>query len=153
MLSQVRGQIYCKGGVIVTQGDSLVPTSARATLDTTTLDTRNADRDKDLRDNYFKVDQYPTMTFASTKITPGKGQEFSMTGNLTVNTVTKPVTFDAEVAGSVIDARGQKHVAYSAHTVVDRRELGMDKMTPIPTGGLVVGTDVDITLQLEAIAQ
>lgn len=153
MLSQVRGQIYCKGGTIVTPADSLVPTSAKATLDATTLDTRNERRDNDLRNNYFNLTKYPTLTFESTQIVPAGGQKFTMTGNLTVNGVTKPVKFDAEANGSVADSRGIKHSAYSAHTVIDRRDFGMDKMSPIPTGGLVVGTDVDITLQLEAIAQ
>lgn len=152
MLSAVRGTILCSEGTIAIQGDSAFPAAVKVTLNLKTLDTKNEKRDKSLLNDYFEAEKYPTMTFESSKIVPGSGQKFQMTGKLTLHGVTKEVTLQAEALGSIVDARGRKHVGYSAETHIDRRDFGMTLAEPIP-GGILAGYDVDITVAAEAIEQ
>lgn len=147
LISTVQGSVPVKS-VTVTLGKDHVPTSVAALLDLTKIDTHNDRRDNDLRSRRFlAVEQYPEMTFKSTKITTLGNGRFSMDGVLTIRGVTKPVTLDGNVAGSVNDDKGRTHVGYAATATIDRTEWNVGSTIP----PAIVGNDIQITIEAEAI--
>jgi len=145
-LTAVGGTIGVKSAKIGIDASDVL-TSAQATLDLTTIDTKFAQRDDDLKsDRWFDVARYPTMTFKSSKIT-GDKSAMTVAGDLTYHGVTKPVTLMASFEDSVKDGRGRTHVGYTATTTIDRTQWGVGTSYP----PAVVGDDVTVTIQLEAI--
>jgi polyisoprenoid-binding protein YceI len=145
-LTTVSGTIAVKSATIaIGPADTL--TSAKADLDLSTIDTKEADRDADLRsDHWFDVAHYPTMAFASTRIT-GDKNAMTIAGTLTFHGATHPVTLLAKYAGAVTDGRGRTHVGYTATGTIDRTVWGLGPGYP----PAIVGNDIAITIELEAI--
>ena len=134
--------------VTVSLGKDNIPTSVEAELDLTKIDTHNERRDNDLRSQRFlDAEQYPEMTFKSTKMTSEKNGHFTMDGTLTIRGVTKPVSVAGEVVGTVKDDKGHTHVGYAATTTIDRTQWNVG--TTIPAA--VVGNSIQITIEAEAI--
>ncbi len=149
-ITKVRGSILVTQGTVVVPQGSYVPTAVSATLNAQSLDSRNADRDSDLRGpSWLDVTKYPTITFKSTQITPGDKDTFKVLGDLTIHGVTKPVTLDAHFDGTV--AGRHQHASYSASTTIDRRDFGLTWAEKTPGGTFVVGNEVDISITLDAI--
>ncbi len=148
-LSRVHGQIPLVSGT-ATIGANNLPTAVNATFDVAALGTQNDNRDADLRDHYFEVAKYPTMTFVERGV-QGTAAAFKMTGDLTIHGVTKSVTLTAKVDGSSI-VKGKKHVAFSGTTTVDRRDFGMT-FGPLLDGALIAGDEVTINFETDAIEQ
>jgi polyisoprenoid-binding protein YceI len=147
LISTVQGDIPVKS-VKVTLGPDNVPTSVEATLDATKIDTHNDMRDGDLRgDRFLNVQQFPEITFKSTKIVPQSGGNFVMNGDLTIHGVTKPVSVNGNVVGSVKDNKGKTHVGYAASLTLDRTQWGVGANVP----PAIVSTDINITIEAEAI--
>jgi len=135
-----------------TTGSGDLPTTLSATLDARAIDSKSADRDSDLRgSDWLDVAKYPTITFKSTSVAPGANGTFKLTGDLTLHGVTKPVTLDGKVEGSLVDSHGRRHIGYSATTTIDRREFGLLWGQATPAGVLVAGNDVTINLNAEGI--
>lgn len=151
-ISRVHGQIPLTSGTL-TLGPNDVPSAISATLSAKDIDTKSADRDHDLRgSDWLEVDKYPTMTFVSKQI-GGTPQAFTVTGDLTLHGVTKPVTLTAQTIGKMTDARGHTHIGYSATTTIDRRNWGLNWGETAPGGSLVAGFDVTVNLNIEAVAR
>jgi polyisoprenoid-binding protein YceI len=146
-LSKVHGQIPLISGT-ADIGPNGMPNAINATFDLAKIATDNDRRDGDLRDNYFEVAKYPVMTFVETAA-KGKPDAFTMTGNLTIHGVTKPVTIQWKLDGTAV-LRGKRHFAYSGTTSVDRRDFGMT-FGPLLDGALIAGYDVTINLETDAI--
>jgi len=150
----VRGTIPIKNAVIRTAANTTMPASVNAVLDASGIDTKNGDRDDDLRSpNFFDAKRYPELTFKSTKVTRGENDNFTVVGDLTLHGVTKPVTLDAHFEGQGTDGRGRQRVGYTATGHFDRRDFGMNYGQSTPGGALVVGNDVSIDLAIEAVAK
>ncbi len=151
-ISHVRGQIpLASGSIAIGPGD--LPTAVDAVLDVKSIETQDADRDKDLRGaDWFEVDKYPTMTFVAKKIA-GTSAAFTIDGDLTFHGVTKPVTLSAKEVGKIVDGRGRTHVGYSATGVIDRRNWGLNWGRTTPGGDLVVANDVTLDLNVEAVSK
>jgi polyisoprenoid-binding protein YceI len=147
-ISKVRGTIPLVAGTL-TPGSNELPSAVSATFDVSKLDTHDAQRDASLRSaDWFDVAKYPTMTFVSTKIT-GTPQEFHVLGNLTMHGVTKPVTLDAKLEGTLVDNKGIRHLAYAASTTFDRRAWGLT-WGNVSGGQLIAGYDVTVDLEVDA---
>ncbi len=152
-LSSVKGTIPVKGGTIVLAAGRDIPTSVNATLDVSTIDTKNDDRNKDLRSaDWFNVETYPTGTFASTQISGTDAAKFMIAGNLTLHGISKPVTLQGQLEGKGTGGRGEKRVAYSATATIDRRDFGLSNTATNATGALVVGYTADISIEVEGVA-
>ncbi len=150
-VTKVSGQIPIQSAAVSTGANDL-PTKVEASLDLRGVDTREPDRDRDLRsDDFFDVAKYPTMTFVSRKV-EGTPAAFTIGGDLTFHGVTKPVTLAAKLEGKVTDSRGRTHLGYSASTTIDRRDWGLNwgKMSG---GALIVGNEVTINLTVEAVSK
>jgi len=151
VVSNVKGTIPIQQATITTAPGSTLPVSMSATLDASKLTTGNDNRDADLRGkDFFDVANTPTITFASTMVT-GTSEAFTIVGNLTIRGITKSVSLTAKGLGTTTDGRGRVHAGYEALTTLDRRDFGMTGLSQ-NGGALVAGTDVAITLEIEAVA-
>jgi len=151
-ISRVSGKVPVSAGT-VSLGTSGIPTAISMTLSAKDINTQSDRRDNDLRGaDWFQVDKFPTMTFTAKSIT-GTPQALSITGELTMHGVTKPVTFSAKEIGKMTDGRNRTHIGYSATTVLDRRQWGLNFGATTPGGALVAGNDVTIDLNVEIVSQ
>lgn len=153
MISTVRGEFKSLNGTVVVDDSDITKSSVEVTIDATTIDTREPDRDKDLKSpNFFDVAKYPTITFKSTKVETGAPGRLKITGDLTIHGVTKPVVLDVAAPKPPIkDPWGLQRTAASGNTKINRQDFGLTYSKTLDNGGLVVGNDVDITLDVEMI--
>ncbi|PZR59474.1 MAG: polyisoprenoid-binding protein [Candidatus Meridianibacter frigidus] len=146
-ISRVSGTIPVKSAVIKLRSGSNVPVAVSAELDPAGVDTHNGMRDGDLRSPHFlDVTIYPHMSFASTAIS-GDEKHLVIVGNLTLHGQTHPVTLNGEFLGRAAGPRGDTHVGFTATTSLDRTQWGMTY------GGPIVGNNVDITVDVDAISR
>jgi polyisoprenoid-binding protein YceI len=151
-LSTVKGAIPVTGGTVVLSPSSDIPLSVKATLDVSGIDTKDDDRNKDLRSpHWFDTATYPAGTFVSTGISGTDPAKFTIAGNLTLHGITKPVTLDAKLEGKGLGGRGEHRVAYSATTTIERKDFGLTNLATNATGDLVVGNEASISIEVEAI--
>jgi polyisoprenoid-binding protein YceI len=123
------------------------------TIDATSVDTHDEDRDKHLKSpDFFDVAKYPAITFVSTKITPAGGGKLSITGDLTLHGVTKSVVLDVSGPTSPVkDPWGMTRSGASATTHIDRKEFGLVWNKNLDSGGVLVGDDIQISLEVEFV--
>ena len=150
MVSKVRGRFGAFSGEIVT-GENLTDSSVTATIDATSIDTNNEQRDGHIRSaDFFDVENHPEWTFRSTALRVD-GEDFALDGELTIKGVTKPVTLALEINGFGPDAWGGTRAGFSASTTIDRNDFGVDIKMPLDGGGVVVSDKVQIHLEIEAV--
>jgi len=153
MISNVKGQFQKTAGTVDVNGKD--PTSAKidATIDATSINTRVDKRDAHLKSPAFlDVDKFPTITFKSTKVEADGPGKWKVTGDLTLHGVTKPVVLEVEGTGAPInDPMGNTRAGASATTKIKRSDFGLTWNQPLETGGVMVGDEVAISIDVEAI--
>jgi polyisoprenoid-binding protein YceI len=150
MVSKVRGRFGSISGEITTAED-VTKSTVTATIDATSIDTNNEQRDNHIRSaDFFDVENHPTWTFTSTAVRVDDG-DFFLDGELTIKGVTRPVTLALEVSGFGPDAYGGTRAGFSATNTISRSDFGVDISMPLDGGGVVVGEKVTITLEIEAV--
>jgi polyisoprenoid-binding protein YceI len=116
------------------------------------IDTRNADRDAHLRNNdFFAIDEYPTITFRSTAVEVVDAENFRVTGDLTVRGVTKPVTVDFEYTGTAKDPFGNTRIGFEGKTTINRKDFGVSWNAALETGGVLVSEKVTLEFEVSAV--
>jgi len=149
MVSKVRGKFTTFEAQVVTAPSPLEST-ATATIDLSSVDTGNEQRDNDLRStNFFDVETHPMMTFASTGIRPD-GDHFIVDGDLTIRGVTKPVALTVEVNGFGPDPYGGSRAGFSATGEINRSDFGVSFNAPVP-GGVMISETVRLEIEAEAV--
>ncbi len=149
MVSKVRGKFTTFEAQVVTAPNPL-DSSATATIDLSSVDTGNEQRDNDLRStNFFDTDTHPKMTFVSTGIR-ADGDRFIVDGDLTIRGVTKPVSLTAEVNGFGPDPFGGTRAGFSATGEINRSDFGVSFNAPIP-GGVMISENVRLEIEAEAV--
>ncbi|MGH3444059.1 MAG: YceI family protein [Nocardioidaceae bacterium] len=149
LMSKVRGRFDTFEATIVT-GET---PSATATIDLTSIDTRDEKRDAHLRSSdFFDVANTGAMTFASTAVRSA-GNGLLVTGDLTIKGVTRPVTLDVEVLGTETDPWGGTRVGFEGTATISRKEWGIDFNVPMEGGRLLVGDKVELTVAVQAVLQ
>lgn len=152
MVAKVRGEIEGLEGTIVL-GEKPEESSISATVDPTTINTKNADRDAHLRSNdFFATDEHPEWTFVSTGARVD-GDDFYIDGDLQLRGVTKPVSLLVEFGGIGPDTFGNTRAGASARTRVKRSDFGINWNVAIETGGVMLSDDVDVEIEISAIKQ
>ncbi|MEW5983202.1 MAG: YceI family protein [Acidobacteriota bacterium] len=153
MVSTVRGDLGAVTGTVIYDGKNLAAAVIEATIDVTGIDTRNEKRDAHLKTaDFFDVANHPTMTFTSTKVIPVADGRFQIVGNLTIRGVTKEVTLDAEPLRPVVQGRGGSQLTgTTASTKINRKDFGVSWNRVLDLGGVVVGDDVSITIDVELV--
>jgi len=151
MIATVRGQFKGVTGAVLWDDQDINNSSVDVTIDANTVDTGEPKRDADLKSaNFFDVKNYPTITFKSTKIEKISAGKMKVTGNLTIHGVTRQVVLDVEgPSGAVKDPWGNTRVALNASTTVNRLDYGVKWNAKMDSGGMVVGDDVNINIDLE----
>lgn len=150
-LSKVRGR-FNKFDATLEVGERLDETSLVATVDLSSVDTNEADRDAHLRGtDFFDTDNNPEMRFESTGI-EGDGNEFELTGNLTINGVTAPLTLEVEFNGTEVYPMDQKvHAGFSAEGTLSRKAYGIDFDVPLGVDKVALGDKVQIELEVQFV--
>lgn len=153
MISTVRGQFKGVSGTVVWDDQDITKSKIDVTIDATTIDTSEPKRDEDLKsDKFFDVAKYPTITFKSKSIERVSSGKLKIVGDLTIHGVTKEVVLDVEgPTGPIKDPWGNTRVAASAATRVNRQDYGVKWNANIDGGGVVVGDDVNITIDIEMV--
>ena len=152
MVSNVRGEFSNLTGKVVFDTDNPSLSTVEASIDATTVTTREEQRDTHLKSaDFFDVAKYPAITFVSKKVTGSDG-EYKVTGDLTIHGVTKSVVLDVEgPAPEAKDPWGNLKSGASATTKISRKEFGMEFNMVLETGGVMVGDEISIHLELELL--
>jgi polyisoprenoid-binding protein YceI len=152
-ISTVRGAFSKVTGTVIFDDKDASKSSVDVTIDVSTVDTREPNRDKDLMsDHFFDVAHYPTMTFKSTKVEQAGAGKLKVTGNLTIHGVTKEVVLDVDgPSAPVKDPWGNQRAAINATTKINRQDYGVKWNATMDNGGVVVGDDVSINIDAEMI--
>jgi len=153
MISTVRGEFHGVTGTVIVDDTDISKSSVNVTIDATTVDTREPDRDKHLKSEaFFDVAKYPTITFQSTKVERNSDGSLKVTGDLTIRGVSKTAVLTATLPKAPIkDPWGLQRTAVSASTKINRQDFGVAWNQKLDSGGVVVGDDVNITLDVEMI--
>jgi polyisoprenoid-binding protein YceI len=153
MVSTVRGDFSKVTGQVKMNGKDPKSAMVDATIDATSINTRDEKRDGHLKSpEFLDVAKYPTMTFKSKKIETGSGGAWKLMGDLTIHGVTKPVTFDVQpLSAEGKDPWGNTRVGTTATTKISRKEFGLNWNKALETGGVLVGDEVNLTLDVELV--
>lgn len=153
MVTNVRGSFGKIDGSVEFDGKNVAAMKVQATIDASTIDTRDPKRDEHLRSpDFFDVANHPTIEFRSKKATPAGEGKFTLVGDLTMRGVTKEVTLDVEgPTPAVQDPWGNTKVGATATTTVNRKDFGINWNKTLDAGGVVVGDEVKVTLDLQLV--
>lgn len=153
MISKVRGRFAAFQGAIELAPGSDLPQAITANIEAASIDTREAQRDAHLKSaDFFDVENFPNLTFESTRI-EGTPDAFRVRGNLMIHGVTREVELAGSFEGRGADPWGGQRVGYSAHATISRKDYGLTWNAALETGGVVVGDEVRIELNVEGILQ
>ncbi len=149
MVSKVRGHFTSFEGEIEIADDRLNST-VRASVDMASIDTRDENRDNHLRSpDFFDVEKYPKMEFASTSIKPD-GDNYILSGDLTIHGVARNIELELEFNGVTVHPQMGTKAGFTATGEISRNDFGIDLSMPLDGGGVVVGDKIKITLEIEA---
>jgi polyisoprenoid-binding protein YceI len=152
MVTNVRGEFGKMSGKAVWDGRSFATVQAEATIDVTSINTREQKRDDHLRSpDFFDAATHPSITFRSTRAEVAGPRTFKLTGDLTIRGVTRQVILDVEATDVVQDPRGGLRVGAQATTTINRQDFGVKWNRALDTGGVVVGDEVRITIDLALV--
>ncbi len=154
MVTYVRGHFKNIQGTLQFDPEHPEDGSVEITIDPAKLWTDEPERDAHLRSaDFLDVEHHPTITFKSTKVEPTAGTEYKVTGNLSIRGVTRPVTLDVRYLGKGQSPFDDTRVGFTAETKIIRHDFDVDWNAEMKDGGVVVGADVLITIDAEAILQ
>ena len=153
MVSNVKGVFHKFNGTVDMNDKDITRSRAVVTIDTNSIDTGVVKRDEDLRsDHFFEVAKFPTMTFVSKKIMRNGADKLKVTGDLTIHGITREVLLNVEgPSAAVKDPWGGTRIGATAVTRIDRKDFGLTWNKVLETGGVVVGDEVEITLEVELV--
>ncbi|HET9733448.1 MAG TPA: YceI family protein [Acidimicrobiales bacterium] len=152
MVTKVRGSFNEFEGTGYFDAANPANSSLQLTIKAASIDTRNADRDAHLRSNdFFDMETYPEITFASTGVEQTGDNEYRVTGDLTIKGVTRPVTVDFEYTGSAVDPYGNQRVGFEGTTTVNRKDWGVNWNAALEAGGVLVSEKVTLEFDVSAI--
>lgn len=153
MVSKVRGRFTDFEGTIVVADDPS-ESSVEVTIQAASINTNDENRDKHVRTNDFlSVDEFPALTFRSTKVELSSGGDWKVNGDLTVRGVTRPIVLDVQFEGVIQDPWGNQRLGFTASGEIDRNDFGVSFNAVLETGGFVVSPKVKLEIEAEAVRQ
>ena len=154
VINRVHGNFTAVSGEILYDEEDVTRSSVKVVIQTASINTNQADRDKHLKSaDFFDAEKYPEITFQSTKIEKRDKEGYLCVGTLTMHGVSKEVAIPFEVTGKVKDPRGKTRIGIEANLTLNRLDYGISWNKALEGGGLVVGNSVRIALNVEAIKQ
>ena len=153
MVSKVRGRFTDYEGEIVVAEDP-ADSSVEVTIQAASINTNDETRDNHVRTNDFlAIEDYPTITFKSTKVQISPDNDWKVSGDLTIRGVTRQVVLDVEFEGVIQDPWGNQRLGFTASAEIDRNEFGVSFNAALETGGFVVSPKVKLEIEAEAVRQ
>jgi polyisoprenoid-binding protein YceI len=154
MIATVKGRFGQIEGEISVDPADLAGAEFNVTVDMTSIDTRDTQRDVHLKSaDFFDAEQYPTMSFRSNRVTAKGDDEFTLVGDLTIHGITKEATFALTFEGQAKDPWGGERVGFSATANINRKDFGLEWNATLETGGVMVGEKVKIEVHMEGVRQ
>jgi polyisoprenoid-binding protein YceI len=154
LVTKVRGRFTDFEGAIDFNDANPEQSSVHFTINATSIDTAEPDRDKHLRSaDFFDIEQHPQITFRSKRIAKRGSETYDVTGDLTIHGVTKEVVLPVAHLGKAKDPWGNDRIGFEAETTLNRKDYGLTWNAALETGGFLVGDEVKISLQIQAIGQ
>ncbi|GAC1451154.1 MAG: YceI family protein [Pseudarthrobacter sp.] len=151
-ISKVRGR-FTDASAEARVGESLADASLHAAVKTASFESGDANRDGHVKGpDFFDVEQFPEMTFRATSV-EGDGEDYTLTGDLTIRGVTKPVEMEVEFTGVAVDPFGATRAGFSAETDISRKEFGLTWNAALEAGGLLVSDKVKINVEAALVKQ
>jgi len=153
MITNVKGQFSAVTGVLTLNEIDVTKSRVEATIEAASINTREPDRDTHLKSaDFFDIEKFPTLNFSSTRVTRTGEDELEVEGDLTIHGVTRKVVFAVEgPTPPGKDPWGNTRIGLSAATKINRKDFGLTWNAALETGGVLVGDQVTITLDLEAL--
>lgn len=152
MITNVRGKFETVSGVINFDEANPAASSIDVTIDVNTVNTGVADRDNHLRSaDFFDVEKFPTITFKSTNVQLNSDNSAKVTGDLTIRDVTRSVVIEGEYLGQHKTPFGTTITGFNGTTQINREDFGLTWNVALETGGVLVGKDIKIALEVEAV--
>ncbi len=154
MISTVKGHFSGVAGVVTVAGDDFATASVEATIDVATIHTRDAQRDAHLRSaDFLDAERFPSMTFKSRRVQKVAEGRYSLEGDISIHGVTRPVTLDVESEGFGRDPWGNDRAGFTLTGTINRRDFGLTWNQALEAGGVLVGDEVKLALDVELIRQ
>jgi polyisoprenoid-binding protein YceI len=154
MISNVRGRFEDFTGTVDFDGHDPATLKIDVTINADSINTREAQRDGHLKSaDFLNAEEFPHLTFRSTGVEKLGGNDLRITGDLTIRGVTHQVILETEYAGTMTSPWGTVSAGFSAHTKINRKEYGLVWNQTLETGGILVGDDVKIDIELELIKE
>lgn len=151
MIAKVRGRFAGVTGSISLDESDITASSVDVSIDVATIDTRQEQRDAHLRSaDFFDAENFPTLTFRSRRV-DATSDDLRITGDLTIRGTTREVVLTATNEGRANDPWGGERIAFSAQTKIDRRDFGLTWNQALEAGGVAVGHDIKISIEVEAV--
>lgn len=153
LLTKVRGTFQEFAGTIAFDAAQPERSSVQFTIQAASIHTNQADRDTHLRSaDFFSVEEYPTLTFVSESMARRGDEAFDVTGTLTIRGVAKPIVLPVTFLGTAKDPWGNERLAFDAEITLNRKDFGLLWNAALETGGFLVGDEVKVSLQVQALA-
>jgi polyisoprenoid-binding protein YceI len=154
MVAKVRGGFADYSGTFIIDGDNLANSKAEITIQAASIATGNADRDGHLKSpDFLDVENFPTVTFVSTAVAAKGDDDVVITGDLTIHGVTKSVDVVYSFLGISQDPWGNSKVGFEGSTKISRKDFGLVWNAALETGGVLVGDDIKLNLDVEGTKQ
>jgi len=154
LVTRVRGRFTEFEGTILMDEDAPEGSSVEVSIKAGSIDTSQRDRDAHLRSaDFFDVETYPALTFRSTGVKKTSSQAFEVTGDLTIRGVTRSVVLATTFLGFARDPWGSERAGFEAELTLNRKDFGLTWNAALETGGFLVGDEVKITLEVQAVAK
>lgn len=154
VISTVTGSFTSFQGTAQSESDDFENTQVEFTLDVDSVNTNQEQRDQHLKaEDFFDAAKYPKISFQSTSFTKAGGNEYKLTGDLTVKDITKPVTLDVEYGGTAVDFYGNTKAGFEVTGKINRKEYGLTWGGITEAGAIVVGEDVKLVMSVQFAKQ
>ncbi len=154
MFTTVKGRFTQFQGDIEIDEANPINSKVDVTIETASISTGDANRDAHLRSaDFFEPEKYPTITFTSAKVEPLGGEQYRVTGDLTLHGVTRPISFDITREGVTKTMKGEALQAFSATLTLSRKDFGLEWNVALESGGWLVSDQVKISLEVQAVEQ
>lgn len=152
MITKVRGSFNDFTGTVTVPAEGIQSASAEVTINASSIDTRNADRDGHLKSNdFFDMENHPQITFTSTKIEGNGSGGLDVTGDLTIKGTTKSITIPFEFEGTATDPFGNQRAGFEGTTTIKRSDFDLTWNATLETGGVLVSEKVTLEIEVSAI--
>ncbi len=150
VISTVTGSFKAFSGTVISENDTFENAKIRLSIDATSIDTNQPQRDQHLKSgDFFDTDKYPTIDFESTGFTKKSGDDYILTGNLTMHGVTRPVELNVEYGGSEKDGYGNAKHGFEITGKINRKEFGLTYNSVTEAGGLALGEDIKLLANVQ----